>query len=87
MDHLEVLREKVASLRAEILQLQEWNQQYRRQDRLDTEAHVAHGQRHGRLLEIQQELAQLARLGEQVRSIEQMKAKHRSRPFLAKRAS
>lgn len=87
MDHLEVLREKVASLRAEILRLQEWNQQYRHQDRLDTQAHVAHGQRQVRLLEIQQELTQLARLGGQVRSVDQMKAKHRSRPFLVNKAS
>ena len=63
MDHLEVLREKVASLRVEIVQLQELNEQYRRQARPDAQAHFAHGQRHERLQEIQQELTQIARLG------------------------
>jgi hypothetical protein len=87
MDHLEVLRQKVATLRAEIVQLQELNQQYRRQYRADTEAQVAHGQRQQRLLAIQQELTQLARLGGRVRSIEEMKDQHRSRPYLATKAS
>jgi septal ring factor EnvC (AmiA/AmiB activator) len=45
MDHLEVLREKIARLRSEIAQLQEMTEQYRREDRHDTEAHVRHGQR------------------------------------------
>jgi hypothetical protein len=87
MEHLEVLREKMAILSAEIVQLKELNQQYRRQDQNDTEAQVAHGQRHQRLLEIQQQLTQLARLGGQVRSVGQMKNQHRSRPFLVKKAS
>jgi len=79
MDHLEVLREKVAALRAEIVQLQGLNEQYRRQPRQDTEAQVAHGQRQQRLLEIQQELTQLSDLGRRVRSVQEMKEQHRSR--------
>jgi hypothetical protein len=87
MDHLEVLRQKVATLRAEIVQLQELNQHYRRQYRSDPDAQVAHGERQQRLLEIQQELTQLARLGGRVRSFEQMKERHRSGPYLATKAS
>jgi len=87
MEHLEVLREKIATLSAEIVQLKELNQQYRRQGQHDTEAEVAHGQRHQRLLEIQQQLTQLARLGGRVRSVQQIKEQHRSRPFLVKKAS
>ena len=86
MDHLEVLREKIGSLRAEIAQLQELNDQYRRvvsRDRNQTEAQIAHGQRHERLQAIQQELAQIAGLG--LRSVEQMKDQHRSRPYLLKK--
>lgn len=87
MEHLDVLREKVATLRAEIVQLQELNQQYRRQPRPDAQAHFAHGERQQRLLEIQQELTQIARLGGRLRSVEQMKEEHRSRPYLVKKAS
>ena len=56
MDHLAALREKIKSLRDEIAHLQQLNDQYRRQGRNGTEAQVAHGQRHERLAEIQQEL-------------------------------
>ena len=87
MDHLEVLREKVATLRAEIVQLQEMNERYRRQPRPDAQAHFAHGERQERLLEIQQQLTQLARLGGRVRSVEQMKQQHLSRSFLVKKVS
>lgn len=87
MDHLEVLREKIARLRVEIAQLQELNEQYRREGRHDTPAQVAHGQRHERLQEIQQELTQLADLGRRVRSVEQMKEEHRSRRFLGNKVS
>jgi len=79
MDHLAVLREKIGNLRAEIAQLQELNEQYRRQGRNEPQAQVAHGQRHERLQGIQQELAKLADLGRRVRSVEQMKEQHRSR--------
>ena len=87
MDHLEVLREKIARLRAEIAHIQELNHEYRLRGSNGTEAQVAHGQRHERLQEIQQELSQLADLGQRVRSVEQMKEHHRSRPYLVNRAS
>jgi len=87
MDHVEVLREKVGRLRVEIAQIQESNKQYRLQKGNDAEAQVAHGQRQERLQAIQQELAQLARLGRKVRSVEEMKEKHRSRFHLVKKAS
>ena len=87
MDHLEVLRDKIALLRAEIAQLQELNEQYRREGRNETQAQIAHGQRHERLQAIQQELVQLADLGRRVRSVEQMKEEHRARLHLVKKAS
>jgi DNA repair exonuclease SbcCD ATPase subunit len=87
MDHLAVLREKVARLRSEIAQLQELNDQYRRERRNETQAQVAHGQRHERLQEIQQELTQLADLGRRVRSVEQMKEQHRGHLHPVKQAS
>jgi len=87
MDHLEVLREKVGRLREEIAQIQELNQRHRLQGDKDTEAHVAHGQRQERLQAIQQELVQLASLGRRVRSVEEMKERHRSRLHLVKEAS
>ena len=87
MDHLNVLREKIARLRAEIAQIQGLNKQYRHRDQNETEAQVAHGQRQERLQAIQQELAQLAGLGRKVLSVEEIKDKHRSRLHLVKRAS
>ena len=87
MDHLEVLREKVGRLRAEIAQIKELNEQYRRESWTGTEAQLAHGQRHERLQAIQQELAQLAALGRKVQSVEEMKETHRSRLHLVKKAS
>ena len=87
MDHVEVLREKIAALRAEIVQLQELNQQYRSQLRPDAQSHFAHGQRQDRLQEIQYELTRIARLSGRLRSVEQMKEQHHSRPFLVKKAS
>jgi hypothetical protein len=86
MDHLGVLREKIGRLRVEIAQIQELNEQYRLQGRNNTEAQVAHGQRHERLQAIQQELAQLADLGRKIHSVEEMKEKHRSRMHLVKQA-
>jgi hypothetical protein len=85
MDHLAVLREKIGSLRTEIAQIQELNAKYRHagsQERNETEAQVAHGQRHERLQQIQQELTQLASLGRRVLSIEERKEEHRSRMHL-----
>jgi hypothetical protein len=87
MDHLNVLREKIGRLRAEIAEIQELNERYRFRDGNATEAQVAHGQRQERLQAIQQELAQLAGLGRKVLSVEEMKDKHRSRLQLVKRAS
>ena len=87
MDHLNVLRDKISRLRAEIAAIQKLNEQYRLRDQTETEAQVAHGQRHERLQAIQQELAQLAGLGRKVLSIEEMKDQHRSRPYLIKKAS
>jgi hypothetical protein len=87
MDHLEVLREKIASLRAEIAQIRELNEQYRLRAGNQTEAQVAHGQRQERLQEIQQELTQLSTLGRKVLSAEQMRENHRSRLHLVKEAS
>jgi hypothetical protein len=87
MDQVDVLREKVERLRVEIAQIQELNNRYRLRDWNDTEAQVAHGQRQERLQAIQQELAQLALLGSRVRSVEEMKERHRSRLHLVKKAS
>jgi len=71
MDHLEVLREKIARLRAEITQIQELNQEYRLRERTGTEAQVAHGQRHDeRLQAIQHELAQVDDLGRRILSLQ-----------------
>jgi len=87
MDHIEALREKIEHLRVEIAQIQELNTQYRLQGRNDAEAHVAHGQRHERLQAIQQELAQLARLGRKPQLVKQMTKKHGSGLHLVKKAS
>jgi len=78
MDHLEVYREKIARLRAEIA-IQESNQEYRLREWVETEAHVAHGERQERLLAIQQELAQVADLGRRVLSVEKMNERNRAR--------
>jgi hypothetical protein len=87
MDHLAVLREKIAGLRAEIADLQQLNTQYRRQSHPDTEAQVDHGRRHERLEAIRQELAQIANLGQKVLSMEQRKEEHKSRLQVGKKAS
>ena len=82
MDHLEVLREKIARLRAEIAAIQELNQEYRLRERVGTEAQVAHGQRHERLQAIQQELARVADLGRRILSVEKIKEQNRARLHL-----
>ena len=90
MDHLEVLREKIGRLRAEIAHLQELdNDYYRRHGRnwMHAEAQVEHDQRLERLQAIQQELAQIAGLGPRAQSVEQMKQQHRARPYLLKKVS
>jgi small-conductance mechanosensitive channel len=87
MDHLAVLREKIARLRVEIADIQELNDQYRRLAHHETEAQIAHGQRHERLEGIRQELAQLADLGRRVVSMEQRKEEHRARLHTGSKAS
>ena len=89
MDHLEVLRDKIARLRAEIADIQELNRRFRRDGLNGADVQAAHGQRNERLQAIQNELVQLSDLGRRVVSTEQMKEKHRSRLHLVtqKRAS
>jgi hypothetical protein len=87
MDHLEVLREKIASLRAEIADIQAANEKHRFGGPTGAEAQIAHGQRQERLQQIQEELVQLSKLSHKTLSIEQMKENHRSRLHLAKRVS
>ena len=82
MDHLRVLRDKIGRLRVEIANIQELNEQFRRDGRSGTDAQVAHGQRNERLQAIQHELVQLADLGRRVVSTEQVREKHRSRLHL-----
>jgi hypothetical protein len=79
MDHLAVLRQKITGLRAEIAQIQESNNQYRREGRSEPQSQVAHGQRQERLQAIQQELAKVADLGRRVLTVEQRKTEHRVR--------
>lgn len=84
MDHLGVLREKIVSLRAEIAQLHELNQQYRQRKGNVTADQVAHGQRHERLQAIQKELGRLAALGSSVVSISGARERNRARLELIK---
>jgi hypothetical protein len=84
MDYVGVLRGKIGRLRVEIADIQELNQQFRRDGRNGTGVQVAHGQRSERLQEIQRELLQLADLGRRVVSTERMAAKHPSRPHTVK---
>ena len=84
MDHLGVLQKKIVSLRAEIAQLHEQNQQYRERKATGTADQVAHGKRHERLQEIQKELGRLAALGRSVVSISEVKEKNRARLQLIK---
>ena len=87
MDHLEVLREKVSRLRAEIAEIQHLNNHHQLYRRNDPKAQLAHVLRQERLQAIQQELVQLASLAPKVLSVEEMKEKHRSRLHLVKQAS
>ena len=84
MDYVGVLRDKIGRLRVEIADIQELNQQFRRDGRNGTGVQVAHGQRNERLQEIQRELLQLADLGRRVVSTERMAEKHPSRPHTLK---
>jgi hypothetical protein len=56
MEHLEVLRDQIARLRAEIVHIQELNRVYRLREWNEPDAQIAHGERHERLQAIQQEL-------------------------------
>ena len=87
MDHIELLREKIARLRAEIAEIKTLNEQYRFRHSNETDAQVVHGQRSERLQAIQQELTKLAALGRKVQSIEEMKEKNRTRLHLVKKVS
>jgi hypothetical protein len=87
MDHLEVLREKVARLRSEIAEIRASSEQFRLQANRGGDEETADRRRQERLLEIQQELSQLAGLGRKVLSVEEMKEKHRARLHPDKPAS
>lgn len=87
MDHVEVLRAKIARLREEIAEIQHLNEQYRLRQPNGTSAQVAHGERIERLQAIQQELTQLASLGRQAERMEELKEKHSRRLHLVKKAS
>lgn len=87
MDHLIVLREKIARLRSEIADIQAANERYRFGGKNGAEAEISHSQRQERLQQIQEELVQLSRLGRKTISIEQTKEQHRSRMHLVQKAS
>ncbi len=79
MDHLEVLREKISRLRAEIAEIHTLNQEYRLRRGNGIQDQIDHGDRHERLQAIQQELAQVLDLGRRVVSVEKMREKGRER--------
>lgn len=87
MEHIKVLREKIAGLRSEIAEIQALNERYRFGGKNNAEAQIAHGQRLERLQQIQEELIQLSNLGHKTLSFEQMREKHRSRLRIVKQAS
>lgn len=84
MDYLGVLRDKIGRLRAEIAEIQELNQQFRRDGGNGIDLQVAHGRRSERLQGIQHELAQLGDLGRRVVCTERPIEKHPSQPHPAK---
>jgi len=49
MNHLDELREMIGRLRTEVAEIQELNDQYRREARNEPYAQIAHGQRQERL--------------------------------------
>jgi hypothetical protein len=63
MDHLAILLAKIESLRAEIADIQELNEQFRRDGSHGAVVQVSHPRRSERLQAIQHELGQLAHLG------------------------
>jgi hypothetical protein len=86
MDHLGVLQKKIVTLRAEIAQIHELNQQYRLLRATGTVDQVAHGRRHERLQEIQKELGRLAALGRNVVSVSERREQNRARLEMMKSA-
>ena len=87
MNHLLALRDKIGRLREEIADLQNLNEQFRRNGLSGADAQVAHGKRIERLQAIQQELVQLGDLGRKVVSTEQMREKHRTRLHLVNKSA
>jgi hypothetical protein len=87
MDHLEVLRDKVERLRAEIAEIKLLNERHRLRAGDGAEAREAHLKRHERLQEIQKELVQVSNLGNKALSAEERIEKHLSRLHPVKRAS
>jgi hypothetical protein len=87
MDHIEVLREKIARLRSEIADIQALNDRHRFGGQHGAEAQIAHVQRQERLQGIQEELIQLSNLSHKALSIEQIRENHRSRLLRVKRVS
>jgi hypothetical protein len=89
MDYLGVFKDKIGLLQVEIADIQELNQQFRRDGGHGTGVQVAHGQRSERLQGIQHELMQLAELGRRVVSTKRMAEEHPSRlhPVKLKRAA
>ena len=84
MDHVTLLRDKIARFREEIAGIQELNQRFRCDGENGTGVQVAHGQRSERLQGIQHELAQLADLGRRVVSTKRTAEKHPSQPHTVK---
>jgi hypothetical protein len=84
MNQVEVLREKIARLRAEIADIQRSNLDYRLREWNGTDAQVAHGRRQERLQAIQRELAQVSDLGRRIHSIDKMREEHRADPRIVK---
>jgi hypothetical protein len=85
MDYLAFFRAKIGRLRVEIADIQELNQQFRRDGRHGAVVQVAHGQRSERLQAIQRELAQLADLGQRFVSNDRIKKPQSSPTHLVKR--
>ena len=85
MDHIAVLREKIARLRSEIADIQALNDRYRFGVQHRAEAEIGHVPRQERLQEIQEELIQLSNLSHKALSIAQMRENHRSRLHPLKR--
>lgn len=72
MDHVTLLRDKIARFREEIADIQELNARFPPASRNGTVAQVAHGRRQARLQAIQHQLIQLADLGRKVVSTERI---------------